>query len=222
MLEFFCFDPEIANTMPIIPTSELKYDWIEKAKEHYKNFPDRFETSKCPGIISVMNRGWVQRAYQDICIETNGNPKDFIGSVKEKQIEKRGGKYMSGYISNHSHEQLWSFKKNWPKETLHCMLKIQSPWIVKVPKGYSLLTLPIPYAEDVRFTAATGFFKGTQYLSVQIFWHCLNSIEVIKAGTPLNQMILVKDEKVDMEQKVMYDVDEFMKEEFPEIYSKVK
>ena len=27
------------------------------------------------------------------------------------------------------------------------ILKIQLPWVVKIPKGYSLLQLPVPYRE---------------------------------------------------------------------------
>jgi hypothetical protein len=221
MLEFFCFDPEIAKKMPIVPMSTLKYDWITKAREHYKKHPEHVETTKCPGIMSIMNRGWTQRAYQDIIIETRDNLKSYIGYEKDRQIKKRGGKYMQDYVSGgHPADQMWSFRKEWPKETMHCIVKIQSPWFVKVPEGYSLLFMPVPYAEDVRFTAAPGFIKGNSFLNIQLFWHCTNSKEIIKAGTPLNQMILVKDEKVEMRQSVIEDIDSFMKEEYPEVYKR--
>lgn len=219
MLEFLCADPNIIKNMPIISINELKYEWFEKAKNHYRNNPSKFETTKCPGIVSLMNRGWIQRAYQDIVIETGKNPNVFIGYGKKEQTKIPGGKYIGEYVSQHSSKQMQEFKDSWPKNTLHCIIKIQSPWFVKIPKGYSLLLMPVPYAEDVRFTAATGIIKGTEYLNIQLFWHCMNSKEVIKAGTPLNHMILLKDEKIDMKQYVIEDIDSFIKTEFPETYS---
>jgi hypothetical protein len=84
--------------------------------------------------------------------------------------------------------------------TLKTTVKIQSPWIVYVPVGYQLLCLPIPYPDDNRFTAAIGIIDGDQgpnFLNVQLFWHSLNSQEVIPAGTPLAQYFLVKKEEVE-------------------------
>lgn len=222
MLQFFCFDPDVIQNYPITPISDIKFEWLEKAREYYKKFPDKHETTSCPGIISILNRGWVQLAYQDIIIETDKkHPKSYIGYSREDQRKRRGGKYTSVYLSDHSPEQMWQFQKDWRKDTLHCMLKIQSPWFVKIPTGYSLLTMPVPYADDIRFSAATGTMRGTHYLNIQLFWHCINGREVIKAGTPLNYMMLVKDEKPAMTQTLVEDMDAFMEENFPKAYNHV-
>ena len=82
------------------------------------------------------------------------------------------------------------------------MIKINSPWVVTVPKGYYLLCMPIPYSDDNRFTASMGLIDGDagiNFLNVQMFWHCLDSEEVIPAGTPLAQYFLIKKEDINVE-----------------------
>ena len=102
--------------------------------------------------------------------------------------------------------------------TLETVIKIQTPWFVEVPKGYSLLMMPLPYSDDKRFTAATGLLRGNQPLNVQVFWHCLNSEEIIPAGTPLNQMILIKDQSVGYEINYEPNSAKFITEKFDKLF----
>ena len=120
--------------------------------------------------------------------------KDIVDN--EKKL--KNGDLLGDYISSHSKEQLQKFKP-FLENTLHAIVKINSPWVVYIPDGYSLLSMPIPYNDDVRFTAATGFVKKMSFCNVQLYWHKLNSKELIKKGTPLCQYILVKDEEIDFE-----------------------
>ena len=67
-----------------------------------------------------------------------------------------------------------------------------------IPKGYTLMSMPIPYPDSHVFTAAIGFLDGDygpNFLNVQLFWHELNGEVFIPAGTPLCQYILIKKEK---------------------------
>jgi hypothetical protein len=212
MLKFYCFDPDVAKNMPIILAKDYKFDWVEKAKTYYNETNDEVRTTKCPGIFSLLGKGWIHRTYQDITIKTNGDGETFEYKTNNQTL-KRGGKYTNGYVGYHTKEQLQIFK-NWKDDTLKTMLKIQSPWCVDVPKGYSLLMMPLPYSDDVRFTAATGLLRGKNFLNVQLYWHCKNSVEVIKAGTPINQMVLIKDEPSDYDISVIEDIDEFVKDIF--------
>ena len=104
------------------------------------------------------------------------------------------------------------------KIQLETVIKIQTPWFVEVPKGYSLLLMPLPYSDDKRFTAAMGLLRGNQPLNVQVFWHCLNSEEIIPAGTPLNQMILIKDQSVGYEINYEPNSAKFITEKFDKLF----
>lgn len=213
MIDFMCLDPDIAKRMPIIRASEINHEWLRKAEAYYENRQDLFKTTKCPGIHMVLNRGWIQRAYQDFSITTNGDNISFKYAVSEQQLKKPNGKYMGSYICSGGHppSQLQQFKE-WPTNTLHTVIKIQSPWVARIPKGYSLMTLPLPYVDETRFSSAIGLMKGTQFLNVQLYWHRLNSKEVIKAGTPLQQMLLVKNEREDYNINVVEDFNTILHE----------
>ena len=193
---FKCFIPSVIKETPIKKIKPNDFKWFNEAVKDFKiNRPER-HTSRCPGIISVMNTGWIQCAYQDFTIETNGNFTDFKWKSKINQKLLKHGEIMKEYINYHSPDQLEKFKP-FLNDTLHTIIKIQSPWIVNIPKGYFLLSMPISYNDDIRFTAATGFLKDINFCNIQLYWHKLNSKELIKKGTPLCQYILVKDETVD-------------------------
>ena len=85
-VEFVSLLPEVTEIMPIIPATKQQYNWVKKAYENYKNSDykgknsnsDRFtHVMRCPGMISLNNTGWIQRSWQDIIIETNGDGKTF-------------------------------------------------------------------------------------------------------------------------------------------------
>ena len=199
--------------MPIVRSHEIEYNWVSNAKDFYRDKELESKTTRCPGIFSILGSGWIHRTYQDILIETNGDGHSFSASVREDQKQLAKGTHVGDYVSSHSPEQLQMFKP-FTSETLASIIKIQSPWFVEIPEGYTLLMMPIPYADDTRFTAATGLLRGNQFLNVQLYWHCLNSKEIIPAGTPLNQMILIKDNKVDYTLSNIQYPKEFLEDKF--------
>ena len=106
------------------------------------------------------------------------------------------------------YNMLEKFKK-FEKNTLTTIIKIQSPWYVTIPDGYSLLSMPVPYNDDSRFTAATGLLKGSNYLNIQLYWHRINSKEKIEKGTPLCYYLVMKDEIFTEEISEINDEDAF-------------
>jgi predicted nucleotidyltransferase len=123
------------------------------------------------------------------------------------------------YIHYHTFHQLKKFK-DFRKDTLHTLIKIQTPWFVTVPKGYSLLCLPVPYNDDIRFTASTGVLKGCNDVNAQLFWHVKKGREVVKKGTLLAQYILIKDEEVDYTVSVANELDLKEREKSKEEWNK--
>ena len=59
------------------------------------------------------------------------------------------------------------------------------------------MEFPVAHADDNRFTSISGYFSqeaGPASMNVQLMWHVLNGEELIKAGTPIAQYILVPKE----------------------------
>jgi hypothetical protein len=209
-LIFKSFIPSVIKETPIRKIKPLDFEWIRKTFEDYKKIkeknPEAMHTAKCPGIMNVMNVGWIQCAYQDFTIKTFGDYSSFSWASEIDQEKLKYGEVMNQYINVHTPDQLEKFKP-FPIHTYHTIFRIQSPWYVYIPKGYSLMSMPIPFHDDNRFTPATGIFKGENFLNIQLYWHRINSTEVIKKGTPLAQYILLKDKEIKWELGEMTDKD---------------
>lgn len=187
----------------LVRASKVSFNWINSLRnfldkkfpiEQFPKYPPR--TTKCPGIFSIMGTGWITKSYVDFAIKTNGDGETFIAKLRENIHSFNNSRHLDNYVGNHPAEQLLQFKPH-QTPTLKTVLKVHCPWMVDIPDGYSLLMMPIPYADENRFTAAVGLLRGVQPLNIQLYWHCLNSEELIQAGTPLNQMILIKDESME-------------------------
>jgi hypothetical protein len=195
-INFKCFIPNVIDNFPIKKTKPSDFKWFKKAIDDYKFNKPLVHTSKCPGIISILNFGWIQYSYQDFTIETNGDKENFKWTSEIDQKSLPNGDLMHDYISYHPPEQLEKLKP-FPNGVLHTIIKIQSPWIVEIPTGYKLLSMPIPYNDDNRFVAAHGILKDKNWLNIQLFWYKTNSKEFVKKGTPLCQYLLIKEEEAD-------------------------
>jgi hypothetical protein len=213
--------PGVDKIMPIIPAKEYRPKWLAAARADFSKaigggYPTRPINSphKCPGIVDLLNTGWIVRAWQDMTIETNGDGENFqwkstVGGLDFRPIGDIGflpGAMLLDYLPRRI-------------DTLNTIIKFQAPWLVDVPKGYSLLFVPMLYSDDGRFTNAPGILDTEldRQLNIQVFWHALNSTEVIRAGTPLAHLVLIPNElAVEMEVKP-YHAD-IKAEQYSEMY----
>ncbi len=193
--------------MPIEPATKTNYKWAKDMINSFKAIKEEAgigrkftHVAKCPGIALVSRQGWIQRNYQDIYIKTDSNGGiEWRTPLDQSTLVQHDFNYP--YVALHSRQDMEPYNLIKPS-TYHSVIKIQSPWFVKVPKGYYLLCTPIPYNDDNRFTSSMGLIDGDagiNFLNVQLFWHVSAGEEVIKAGTPLAQYFLIKKEKVETE-----------------------
>jgi len=209
-LKFYTFLPELVEQMPIKRAEINNFEWYKKMVEDYlsKDYSPATHTSKCPGIISICNEGWIQYAHQDFKITTNGDGKsfkwwtEFNRRMYHPKMYYTLGPDADNYISYHTPSQLFDFNV-FKKDTLKSIVKIQSPWCITIPTGFKLLVIPVPYNDCNHFTAVHGILTGTNFLNIQLMWHTLNDEVLIKKGTPLCQYVLLKDENVDYSLNVM-------------------
>lgn len=204
-IKFACLIPGVEKSMPIVQASKINYNWARQAAEDFKKKRDTAgvggavrHIARCPGIIKVAKTGWVQRSWQDIVIQTNGTGGFSWSTPINQATAATDHEFKWDYVSHHGADSIEPYGLI-KSGTLPTIVKIQSPWVVYVPKGYYLMCLPIPYSDDARFTATVGLLDGDLgpvFLNVQLYWHCLNSKELIPAGTPLAQYYLIKKEDV--------------------------
>jgi hypothetical protein len=202
-VKFYALNDEAINRNSLVRASKVDFEWFNRAKRELdaEYPPDKFphyppKIYKCPGISSIIGTGWILKTYIGFTIETNGDGESFKLQPDENYKKFANNVSDGSYVDVHLPHQLADFKK-FRENELRTVFKVNCPWVVDIPEGYSLLMMPVAYSDETRFTAATGLLKGKQNLNVQLFWHCLNSKEHIPAGTPLNQFILIKNEHVD-------------------------
>ena len=77
------------------------------------------------------------------------------------------------------------------EDSLQSVLKINTFWRVNSSEDIVFLQLPIPYPDHNMFTAYSGIIDCQRHLelNVQMSWHKLEGTHVVKAGTPLCQII---------------------------------
>jgi hypothetical protein len=208
-VEFSYLIPNMNNIMPIIKTSEYQHGWVQRARQEIvdlkRNNPDLFKeqfmhVAKCPAIKSIMQRGWIVRSWMDITIETTDNGKEvkWFSPVNQKEYLPK-----LAAVSFHFPRELSDFYENWPDDALRVIVKINTPFAVKVPRGYSMMLMPVAYADEKRFTIMSGLIESelpTTPISMQVRWHVKEGKELIRAGTPLAQLVLIKDEDIETTQ----------------------
>lgn len=199
--------PGLETFMPIIPAREYKPRWMDLARADFaaelgKGYPAKRLVSihKCPGIISMFNTGWILRAWQDFSIITDGDGESFRWQAPVNLVKYRQSPDIDDMVA-----------KRMPlrENTLKTIIKFNSPWFVDMPRGWNLMFMPMMYSDDTRFTSAPGILDPDidSGLHVQLYWHRLNSVETIRAGTPLVHLIPVKkDSRLD------YEIAEYSKE----------
>lgn len=204
-VEFCCLIGGVDKVMPVVRARDLEHAWVNSVRTAYaeqRKQPDfgmtrSLHTAKCPGIFSLMRHGWVVRTWQDIVIETNGDKNSFSWTTP---IDQKALPFGSDYVGFHDAHSLADHMQDWPDNALRVALKINSPWMARIPKGYYLLEMPVAYGDESRFTTLPGFFDcdhGPAPLSQQLLWHVLEGKTLIKAGTPLAQYVLVPKEQAD-------------------------
>ena len=146
----------------------------------------------CSGLRNLIESCWIIRAPTDIALTSNGDGRSIEWEVPlvldpdDSPVQ---------FFESHQWAQVVSkFKLN----TLETLVKIHTGWSVDLPKNHSLMFLPLDvFGEENRFTPFSGPLQGGKapvYINPILYWHVKEGTEIIKAGTPLCMLRLVKDD----------------------------
>lgn len=207
---FSCEFPEIQELYPIEPITTVKRNWFKATGAAYKEEVDRVGkylsvsgTAKCPGIHQIVKHGYVLRAWHDLTIRTTDDDYELSFSIPENMAgfcQKRGWhKEMIGFFPGDASRLAVPV----PEGSLKTLIKFSTPWCVKVPKGWSLLIMPVAYGDETRFSSTHGMLPGGEIYQINpiLQINFKNGIEKIDAGTPLCQLLFIKDEKINVKFK---------------------
>jgi hypothetical protein len=211
MLDFDIPKPKVEFYTMIPPLTEDleprsgRADMISTLKR--VKVPNFKETSikNCPGIIQYGMQGFVLRAWQDILVEATADGvaarwetpllMEHVVDPRVTQPSLRAAEEVVFMKQN-------AFYDHFPRDnTLKMVMKINTPWFVKLPRGYSALILPVWYDNEQRFETIPGILDTDYFekINVQLYWRALGRTEIIQAGTPLCKILPIQLEDWDSE-----------------------
>lgn len=201
-IEFMCL-PEDHDVIPHpIPSRNVLPEW-------YKNLPakidkkDKLNNStirRCAPVQDAMSIGWLMLLAADVEIITN----DDASGIQTKST------FSKTIVESHSKPQL-----NPPSGPQHPSMpkppmKWISHWFIKMPSGYAALFVPPLNRPDPRFTCFSGMVdanymygdgEALESINFPFFFNQPNYTGIIRAGTPLVQVIPIKLTNVVMNTK---------------------
>jgi len=200
-VRFYSVYPGVESIYPIKKSKHHKHTWldnlskdyIEKVEEQKTSkcpFTQIISTSKCPAIRDITRRGYIVYSPCDIKIitENNGENISWCSSYGFGDAPEMGP-----ILSFHTPDSLLNLIDHRP-DTVKYVLKINLPWRVECSDDIILLQSHLHYSSEGRFTTASGILdpKESNQINVQLFWHIMDGVEIIKAGTPLAQYIPIQ------------------------------
>ena len=207
---FHCKLPEVLERYPIVPAGSLRHNWWRQSALEYKRKVEQIGhrehvagTVKCPGIVNIMQRGWILNSWFDLTILTGSESDRFEFAIPPALQE-----YLKE--SQYTPKLLSWFSENEPAlkvpvqdNSLKTLIKINTPWTMSVPKGLNVLMMPIPYSDHKDFSAQPGILNPGKYYDVSpiIEIHKKPGELFIPAGTPLMQIIVLEDTESEITQQ---------------------
>tara|TARA_B100001964_G_C14249324_1_gene609069 strand:- start:747 stop:1511 length:765 start_codon:yes stop_codon:yes gene_type:complete len=170
------------------PASKFKHEWL-------KHPPP----AKCPGFADLYKQGYVLPMWFDLDIELQ--PAN-TWEEKEVMLTSNSAKEFCSWhfkevASIHPHLSNHNF--------FHSILKIHSPWQVKVPKGYSILQIPPWFHYDRNWEITPGMLNASFHHSLifPMFLRLTRPIDQssfihLRAGEPLAIIIPIERENLNL------------------------
>jgi len=202
-ITFFTTIPGVADAFPIIKASEYRPSWINAAKESYLKKQEESRgisfahAYRCPGIFDLMSSGYIVTLPWDIMIDTYGDGQKFKWTLPSGDLQQLT---LAPFVTAHGPDGI---AENIPQRpgSLKTIIKFNTPWYVIAPKGVKFLVLPISYPDTHEFESYSGILEPgySNEINIQVRWNILNGKHIIKAGTPMCQLIPLTNEKFELE-----------------------
>lgn len=171
------------------------------AKIDNQNKLENSTIKRCPPFLDAMTLGWIIPLAADV---------EFVSNTDASGITYKSLFYKT-MIENHGAAQIEGHPQE-PKPPL----KFLNYWAIKVPKGWSVLFIPPLNRPDFRFECISGMVDCDgyfEYINFPFFFTEKNYTGILKAGTPLVQVIPIKRDDI----VTQANIREFNKSEYDEL-----
>lgn len=190
VIEFLCEEKDFGIIPKPIPSRHLIPEWFKKlpGKIDGKETLNNSTIKRCPPFLDAMTMGSIIPLVADVSFSTNEDAS---------QVQWNHNFYKS-VVESHSWKQITSPKAPNPVDPLP-PIKFLNYWMIKVPKGYSVMFMPPLNRPDPRFYCLSGVVecdKYWEYINFPGFITQPNFQGIIPAGTPLVQCIAFKRDSV--------------------------
>lgn len=199
-LVFYTPVTPIMKMYPIEPMSKVKFDWVPKVLQEFKQaqeipHPVPYTTiRKCPAVFDILKTGYIVRLPYDIHIDITHTPEfEFRWTIKSERLKDislvpnlvDSQNPIAGHRRPHSADSV---------------LKFSLPWRCNAPKGIKILHSPIPYSDTYDIESCIGVWDPEQspQLNVQAWVNHRESSFTILAGTPICHLIPITDQKLNL------------------------
>ena len=192
-MRFYTLESGVYDLFPIVRATAVRrpFEFEEQTNT------TELSSKHCPGIRKLITTGWVVTAPADFVIKTSGDGTFFEWAEPIKFSKGTPG--TANYIASHTPSQVEPLLDD-ASTTLKSVIKVETPWRLDASDDLIFLQIPISYNKEPRFTAAHGFLdpKYMHAINVQLFWHVLEGETLVRAGTPLCQIIPIEKSTLSM------------------------
>lgn len=202
-IKFYTEFPHLVNNYPIYPSRDYRRNWVKDCAINYKKYKQRFPNTitaaKCPGMRSVMESGYIVQSWFDFTIETYGHEYEFnviLPDGLKDHLESIGCNIplINSFNTKFSPMRIPTYMN------LGSIIKIWTPFHIEIPEGYSLSIQPVHYDDDPPFTACQGNLSSGMNVdfNVHVYWHKTHEKIFVPAGTPLCQVVPIKNDDIEV------------------------
>lgn len=147
--------------------------------------PHRGTVKKCPGMVELFQQGYILPMWCDTYLQCDGDNWNWRTPWADMEC------------SIHKPNQFLDYAPNWVRDEVSVVFKMNSPWRVRTPPGYSIYQLPLFYNFNKDYTVPMGVQRADIYheTNIVVLFHSKEQEIVIKRGTPLVWFVPFKREE---------------------------
>ncbi len=195
-ITFSCEDKAVEETFPVFPSSVNIPKWYANVplesdgqKRMFKDGNSNSSIKRCVPFIEAITAGYVIPLPYDVFV-TRDVLEDENGNKEDLPYYSSNGPGVGFHNSNQA--------KNYPlNKSNKPIAKINNPWSIKTPPGYSCLFVAPLNNKEIPIEVMSGIVDTDRYFNQVNFPFTLVDEKfegIIKAGTPIVQVIPFKRE----------------------------
>ena len=197
-IDFHTYDADTVKNFKPVLAKNIVPEWWKSIKVAELNKGQVQQTIRaCPAMDDWLKSGWIITANRDIEVINGTNPEDDGETTKVAAFDPSGQDYHSR--SHPTTQFADAFEYLGKGSQIKDAFKMRNAWNVKTPPGYSCFYLD-PFLFQNKYFATWQGIIDTDTFNVGmdnaqiIFYPKVDHSFVIKAGTPLVQIIPFKRE----------------------------